>query len=623
MAKMRFRARLRAWFDATMDRGTPALIGWLALASLVLILLVTGLVIVLTPGDVVERNGWHTIIWMSLLRAVDPGTMGADSGTAPFLALMLLVTIGGIFVVSSLIGVLTAGLENRIAELRKGRSKVIEKGHSVILGWSDQVFIVISELVKAQHGRRRGAVVILAAMDKVVMEDQIRSRVGDTGRMRIICRSGSPLKPADLELVNPDAARSIMVISPPSEDADIDVIKALLLLKHRTWTPVRPHVVAAIQETENMPAAKLAAGEHAQLVDADDIAVRLVVQSHRIQGLAAVCTDLLDFSGNEIYMKAEPALVGVTYGDALLRYAHGCPIGLRRAAGGVEINPPGDSVIAAGDEVIVIAEDDLLIRLAEESPAVFEDALVNDPSPVRMPDRTLLVGWNSRGEKILDLLDRLVEQGSTVDVAAPAEPAGVLGPRAALTVAYRQCDPTSRRSLELLEPAGYRHIVVLADESVTPDRADDRTLVTLLHLRDIEENHGDPYSIVTEMNDDANREIAQVTAADDFIVSSKLISLLMTQLAENRHLHSVFAELFDPSGSEIYLKPAHSYATTGVELNFATVVESARRRRETAIGYFRQSQSARPPAFGVILNPPKTAKLTLNADDAVIVIALE
>jgi voltage-gated potassium channel Kch len=622
---MRFREQLRARFDRTMDRGTPALIGWLALASIVLIFVMTGLVIVLTPGDVNEHEGWHTIVWMSLLRTLDPGTMGGDTGSALFLALMLLVTIGGILVVSALIGVLTTGLDGRIAELRKGRSRVIETGHAVILGWSDQVFIIVSELVKAHQGRRRFGVVILADQDKVGMEDQIRARVGDTGRLRIICRSGTPLKPADLELVNPDAARSIMVISPPTDDADIDVIKALLLLKHRTWAADRPHVVAAIRETANMPAARLAAGPFAQLIDADDIAVRLVVQSHRMQGLATVCTDLLDFSGNEIYMKAEPALVGVGYGDALLRYERGCPIGLRRDDGTVLINPPGETLIAAGDEVIVIAEDDLLIRLADEPDAVkvHEDAVVADAVVVRPPDRTLLIGWNSRGEKILDLLDRLVEPGSTVDVAAPAEPVGMLGTRAALSVTYRQCDPTSRRSLELLEPASYRHIVVLADESVTPDRADDRSLVTLLHLRDIEDTHGDPYSIVTEMNDDANREVAQATAADDFIVSSKLISLLMTQLGENRHLHDVFAELFDPSGSEIYLKPASAYVRTEVEVNFATVVESARRRQETAIGYFRKGLSDRPPSFGVTLNPPKTTPLTFAPDDAVITIALD
>jgi hypothetical protein len=130
------------------------------------------------------------------------------------------------------------------------------------------------------------------------------------------------------------------------------------------------------------------------------------------------------------------------------------------------------------------------------------------------------------------------------------------------------------------------------------DHADDRTLVTLLHLRDIEAKLEYPYSIITEMNDDLNREVAQVTRADDFIVSNKLISLLITQLAENRRLGKVFAELFDPSQSEIYLKPAHAYLKPDVTANF-TVVESARRRGETAIGY-RTAAQADELGHGVI-----------------------
>ena len=615
----RLRARMRSWFDATMDRGTPALIGWLALASLALIGVITLLVILVAPGDADNVGGWREILWMSMLRTLDPGTMGSDDGSRVFLTLMLLVTLGGILVVSSLIGVLTTGLNSRIEELRKGRSPVLGKGHAVILGWSDQVFIVVSELAKANAGRARSTAVILADMDKVAMEDQIRARVGDTGRLRVICRSGSPLKPNDLELVNPDGARSIMVMPPAAADADIDVIKVLLLLKHRSWRDPRPHVVAAMQDTENMPAARLAAGDDALLIDADDIAVRLVVQSHRMQGLATVCNDLLDFSGNEIYMRTEPKLVGATYGAALDAYQRGCPIGLRRADGTVLINPAMDTVIATGDQTIVIAEDDLLIELSREKAPVHDGAIVTEAVPLAMPDRTLLIGWNSRGDKILDLLDRLVPAGSVVDVAAAVEPDTLGRAREVLTVGYRACDATSRRALEDLDPASYGHIVVLTDESVTPDRADDRSLVTLLHLRDIEVALGDPYSIVTEMNDDANRAIAQVTAADDFIVSSKVISLLLTQLAENRYLHSVFAELFDPAGSEIYLKPAWSYVRPGVDVNFATVVESARRRNETAIGYYTKGNGSER----VVLNPPKAGKLTFDKDDSVIVIALD
>lgn len=44
----------------------------------------------------------------------------------------------------------------------------------------------------------RSRVVILTDRDKVDMEDQIRARVGNTGRTRVTCRSGSPLKRSDI-----------------------------------------------------------------------------------------------------------------------------------------------------------------------------------------------------------------------------------------------------------------------------------------------------------------------------------------------------------------------------------------------------------------------------------------
>jgi hypothetical protein len=100
-----------------------------------------------------------------------------------------------------------------------------------------------------------------------------------------------------------------------------------------------------------------------------------------------------------------------------------------------------------------------------------------------------------------------------------------------------------------------------------------------------------------------------------------MISLLMAQLAENRHLNAVFTDLFDPVGSEIYLKPAADYLVPDQEANFATVVEAARRRAETAIGYRLKRHSDQPPAYGVTLNPAKTTPLTLIADDKVIVLA--
>ena len=136
---------------------------------------------------------------------------------------------------------------------------------------------------------------------------------------------------------------------------------------------------------------------------------------------------------------------------------------------------------------------------------------------------------------------------------------------------------------------------MLSDDTYDAQHADARTLVTLLHLRDMQEKLGESYSIVTEMNDDANREVAEVTKADDFVVSTKLISLYLTQLSENRQLAEVFAALLSPEGAEIHLKSAANYLQPGTPANFATVIEAAARRGETAIGYRLQRRRPTSP----------------------------
>ncbi|MGW2426609.1 CASTOR/POLLUX-related putative ion channel [Streptomyces sp. NPDC001709] len=622
MGRGRLRERFRYWFDSTMDRGTPALISWLALASVVLIVLVTALVMALTNTEAEHNGGWLGVAWMSLLRALDPGTMGADTGGPVFLALMLTVTVGGIFIVSALIGVLTTGLDHRIQELRKGRSRLIERGHTIVLGWSDQVFTVIAELVEANQSERRSCVVVLAAQDKVDMDDAIRSRIPDTGHTRVICRSGNPLVRSDLELVSPDTAKSIMVLPPVGDDNDINVIKVLLLLNSRTWSGMRPTVVAAVQDSENVAAARLAAGENALVIDADDITVRLVAQAHRQTGLSTVFNELLSFVRNEFYMRDEPAVVGAAFGEALHAYDLGVPVGLRRSNGKVLINPAMDTVIGPGDQMLLVAEDDLVIRLAQTPPSIVESVITSALGQPPKPDRTLLIGTNSRAPKLVKLLDSFVKPGSILDIASPRPPAqGLREGLENLTVGHKRCEPTRRSSLEALDLGGYGHVVVLADDSISPGPADDRTLVTLLHLRDIQDRLGYPYSIVTEMNDDANREVAQVTRADDFIVSTKVISLVLTQLTENQHLYAVFTDLLDPEGSEIYLKPSSNYLVPGAEANFATVIEAARRRGETAIGYRLARRSDEPPEYGIFLNPSRTKPLVLTEKDAVVVLA--
>jgi hypothetical protein len=124
------------------------------------------------------------------------------------------------------------------------------------------------------------------------------------------------------------------------------------------------------------------------------------------------------------------------------------------------------------------------------------------------------------------------------------------------------------------------------------------------------------------MLDIKNRELAQVTRADDFVVSDNLVSLMLSQISENPELSLVFQDLFDPEGSEIYLKPAEEYVQTGRPLNFYTVVEAARRRNQIAIGYRLQSEAYDSnKSYGVRINPPKSLLTTYAKGDRIIVLA--
>jgi hypothetical protein len=97
---------------------------------------------------------------------------------------------------------------------------------------------------------------------------------------------------------------------------------------------------------------------------------------------------------------------------------------------------------------------------------------------------------------------------------------------------------------------------------------------------------------------------------------------MLSQISENKELTAVFADMFDPEGSEIYLKPAADYVELGRPVSFYTVVEAARRRGEVAIGYKQEAFGKdASKSYGVAVNPEKAEKVTYQKADQIIVLA--
>jgi voltage-gated potassium channel Kch len=623
--------RLRYTFDNTLSRGPAALIVWLIIVTVILI--GAAFILDLIAGGVAPDAGLgpHEIFWNILFQTLVPNPPGNFDSPWQFLVIMFGVTIASLALVSILIGLASATIQERIETLRRGRSHIIEKNHTVILGWSEQIFAIVSELIVANANQPHATIAILGDKDKVAMEEELRHRIKRNHHTRIVVRRGQSTQHADLDLVSPQTSKSIIIL-PMAEDnmPDAMTIKTILaLVKAPNRRPEPYHIVAVLRKASNQEITKLVGGDEVELIFSGDVIARIIAQTCRQAGLSNVYSELLDFEGDEIYFQEESALVGKTFGDALLAYEDSAVIGLARRDDVPRLLPPLETVIAPGDLIMAISEDDDTVRPSGLSTVPLQvEAIASAQPHTRDPERTLIMGWNWRASAIIQQLDAYVAPQSVVTVAAQhetaeAEIAALRGGLINQELEWKAVDFSTRPALDQLELQTYDHIIVLAySDTLETQRADAVTLLTLLHVRQIADENHHRYSIVSEILDQRNRELAESSRADDFIVSDRLVSMLMAQVSENKALNAVFNDIFDPIGAEIFLKRVTDYVPAGVTVSFYTVVEAARRRGEVAIGYRVSALEAdEAHAYRVVVNPAKSQPITFAVNDQVIVLA--
>ena len=241
-------AKARYWFDNAMARGPIVVIAYLAALSLFLVTL-AALIAVLT-GLVFAGGASDTFpeaMWQAMLRTLDSGSFAADTAW-PTRLLALVVTLAGIFLAGSLIGLIANAVDQKVEELRRGRSPVIESGHTLILGWSPQVPRIISELVIANESEKCASVVVLASEDKTVMEEVLRKQVGPSNDPHRLSQRQSVVARRP-RAGRRETARSIVIVR--DDDGEAEVVKAVLAVRVLDPGFERAHVVAELDEADN------------------------------------------------------------------------------------------------------------------------------------------------------------------------------------------------------------------------------------------------------------------------------------------------------------------------------------------------------------------------------------
>lgn len=588
-------------------------------------------------------------VWVTWLQITDPGNMAQDNTTFGLYKIPAVIGgMTGVVIFSALIAFLTTALDQAIEDLKKGHSRVLETGHTLIVGWGPRVLEILRELVEANESEDDPVVVILADVEKEEMDAFLQERWRDRRNTRVVTRSGGTASLAAIAKVSAEHAKSAIVLGHCGEsdtradklESDAKVIKSVLALTAHVGDAHDISIVAEVYDARNRRVVQDISPDRVSVVDATDILAKVMVQTSRTSGLSVVYSELLSFEGCEMYFYSA-RWGGISFGDLAFRFKDGVPLGIRGEDGTIEMRPAVDYVMQDSDDIIIVAQDDSAIH--------FESAPVVKPKAMPIPDvrvepgteRLLLLGWSPKADIIVQEFDEYVLDGSEVQVMMHAAPGWLVERVAELdaeldntSVGLIHSDPLDGDELASIDPLEFDTIIVLPQKpeaDMDAERVDAETIIVLLHLRKLmaeAQEQGRPVvtKLITEVVDSANQELISRAGVNDFIISNRMVSMMFAQISEEADIQSVYDDLFCEDGSEIYVKPVHLYFADDqlpVTCTFGDLMAHARKRDgEVCLGIKLKADEDNAEAnFGVQLIPEKHATFTLKRGDGLVVLA--
>lgn len=564
--------------------------------------------------------------------------------------LSIFLTLFNFLVFAAIVGLVGSRIQQRLEQLRRGTSRVIEEEHIVILGWSGKVIPILDELYEGLENRKQ---VYVIASERPIEEIETRMRKSfhrRRMRSRWVIRQGSLTDLKDLELLAIDRAREVIILRQDGghNNDDVQVVKTIMAAAHiierrgESDLPT-PDIIAEIEVPSFVPLARAAARNvPLSIIQPSDNLSKIILQTARQEGLVEVYNELLSHHSNEFHFTPADELAGRSWEETVFSFRTSIPVGVFR---------DGRPFLAPArlDEAFRILPDDCIIAVARKE-ADMQNGNVHLPAlpkaPGSPPARTgpirnvLLLGWN---EKVFPLLTeyaayaRSARMQYAVTLVSPGLPHGltagevssIIGADAEVNILLRKEDYLASGVIEDLQPGGFDAIIVLDDDvdDIHIEDADTRVIMTLLllrALRDQAERDGRPFprqqQIVGEIFNVSNKDLAESTGSlRDVIISNDLVSKMIAQVCRERRTEMIMQDLFDEEGKEIYLKPAMLYAAAGETVSFDQLLRASLARGEVAIGC--REGSTRGTGRTLQLNPPRNTMLRVDAQLQLVVIA--
>jgi ion channel POLLUX/CASTOR len=580
---------LRAWFDNTLGR-RGALAVWAVAAILGLVVAGTFLLLGLRVAPVSDPEIGALPLGVQVFLTAMSRSLGiAAPETLLAGAVSLWFWFIGLLVMGTIFAWRTNALTRTTAKVLAGRTPITDRQHTVILGWSPIVPVLVRELALSAERSKRTTVVVLSSLDRrssLETLDDMLERNGLRNRLRVITRTGDPWNPSDLDRVNCGAARTLIVVDDVTKSEYSSMTLAFAASKQRQSD--EQMCVVQVRNAQMKAVVDRATDAQYIAVTSDDVILQAIAQSARQPGVTETLFELLDFGGSELYTQHVDGAGGLTYAELSNRLVGATATGVVRRDGSIVVNPPPGSLIGDGDRLLVVkqAADDTAV-LGGGSGELAEPDVHVDLTPAAEP-HVGIVGPAGPALKVADHLrsfltgDARISIFSTEPVHLPEASAGTVVVRA-----HPITDHFGGLASTIAE-VDVDQLVILADRSLAVSAAeiDAKTAVIVASARQALTTLGRDVRFVAQVLDPASRGMIPVQVSDDLIVSEEASAMMIVQAVTNPVVFRVLVDLLDPSaGSAIHVLALPASSVAESRLRFGDLVALGVRAGVSVIGW--------------------------------------
>ncbi len=489
--------------------------------------------------------------WMVSVNSINQYNVKED---LKIMILAIFVVLTGMVLFSGvIIATITAAVKAYIDKKSQAKGKIVVDNHFVILNYNNKVPEIVYNLMCKNFKKN---ILILSNYSKDFIENEIKSVISSHNALfkrkaKLIIKEGSPLLRGNLDDISIENASSIVIMNredlKPGDDenitnSDLSSLKIMLALGNFNLKENTNIVIETDDENTAIKMENLTI-KMDNLKNKTIIPVsfnkklgQVIAQTIVTPSLANIYLDILSFEGAEFYSRDKMDV------DEFLRdYTNAIPI--------INYN-----------KLFVFSDDEKNINIKREKPYT-NNRLLKTREKIDIEDFTVFViGKNKKQPYIVENL-KLSDNLYTAD----------------FTVKEYNKNEYNKMIEDIKVTDGIKKVLILSDDTVSDDSYDANVFVSLIALQSAFPDTD--ITFITELLDSRNLNSIKDFNIKNAIISNRIMSLFITQLALNSDSKKFFNSLLlsdSEKGGEVFdinVSPVHKILEPNQNLVFNSKAE--------------------------------------------------